>query len=260
MFNQDYQDKTEPASPRKKEEARKKGYVPLSMELNFAFVLLSFFLVLACLFPPLLSAAKEVFKYNFNKIISPDLSLQSFQSLFYNWSTYFLKIILPLALLPLIPGILSHLLQSNFLLTFKTPFSNRGRFNSSGYQSSGLTSRLSRFLSKTTFYEGIKFSLKLVVMGFLGFLLIKKELPNLVTLPDRNAVELLTYFSSILFKLGLGVVGVYLVFGIGDYLLQRWQYQKEMRMTREELKRELREEEGSPEIKGAFRELIREKE
>ena len=257
MFNQDYQDKTEPASPRKKEEARKRGYVPLSIELNFSFVLLSFFLVLACLFFPLLSVAKEVFKYNFNKIISPDLSLRSFQSLFYNWSTYFFKIILPLALLPLIPGILSHLLQSNFLLTFQTPFSNRGRFNSIGYQSSGMALRLSRLFSKTTFYEGIKFSLKLVVIGFMGFLLIKDELPNLVTLSDRNAVELLTYFSSILFKLGLRVVGVFIIFGIGDYLFQRWQYQKEMRMTREELIRELREEEGSPEIKGAFRDFIR---
>ena len=257
MFSQDYQDKTEPASPRKKEEARKRGYVPLSAELNFAFVLLSFFLVLTCLFFPLLTVAKEVFKYNFNKIISPDLSLGSFHSLLYNWSTYFFKLILPLALLPLIPGILSHLLQSNFLLTFKTPFSSRGRFNSSGYESTGLISRFSRFLSKTTFYEGIKFSLKLAAIGFLGFLLIKNELPNLVTLPDRNPVELLSYFSSVLFKLGLGVVGVYLVFGIGDYLFQRWQYQKEMRMTREELKRELREEEGSPEIKGAFRDFIR---
>lgn len=257
MFNQDYQDKTEPASPRKKEEARKRGYVPLSMELNFAFVLLSFFLVSTYFFFPLLSVAKEVFKYNFNKIISPDLSLLSFQSLFYNWSTYFFKIILPLALLPLIPGIFSHLLQSNFLLTFKTPFSNRGRFNSSSSQSSGLTSRLSRVLSKTTFYEGIKFSLKLAAIGFMGFLLIKNELPNLVTLPDRNPVELSAYFSSVLFKLGLGVVGVYLVFGIGDYLFQRWQYKKEMRMTREELKKELREEEGSPEIKETFRDFIR---
>jgi flagellar biosynthetic protein FlhB len=79
-------------------------------------------------------------------------------------------------------------------------------------------------------------------------------------LSDRNPVELLTYFSSVLFKLGLGVVGVYLVFGIGDYLFQRWQYQKEMRMTREELRRELREEEGSPEIKAALKELIGEKE
>lgn len=257
MFNENYQDKTEPASPRKKEEARKRGYVPLSMELNFAFVLLSFFLVLACLFFPLLSVAKEVFKYNFNKIISPDLSLQSFQSLYYNWSTYFFKIILPLTLLPLIPGILSHLLQSNFLLTFKTPFSNRGRLNFSSSQSSGMALRLSRFFSKTTFYEGIKFSLKLATMGLLGFLLIKNELPNLLTLSDRNPVELLTYFSSILFKLGLGVVGTYLVFGIGDYLFQRWQYQKEMRMTREELIRELREEEGSTEIKGAFKDFIR---
>jgi flagellar biosynthesis protein FlhB len=258
MFNENYQDKTEPASPRKKEEARKRGYVPLSAELNFAFVLLSFFLVLACFFFPLLSVAKEVFKYNFNKLISPDLSLGSFQSLFYNWSTYFFKIILPMALLPLIPGILSHLLQSNFLLTFKTPFSNRGRFNSTGYESSGLTSRFSRLLSKTTFYEGIKFSLKLATMGLLGFLLIKNELPYLVTLSDRNSVELLNYFSSVLFKLGLGVVGVYLVFGMGDYLFQRWQYQKEMRMTREEAIKELREEEGSPEIKGAFRDFIRE--
>jgi flagellar biosynthesis protein FlhB len=120
-----------------------------------------------------------------------------------------------------------------------------------------LISRFSKLLSKTTFYEGIKFSLKLVVMGFMGFLLIKNELPNLVTLPDRNPIELLGYLSSVLFKLGLGVVGVYLVFGIGDYLFQRWQYQKEMRMTREELMRELREEEGSPEIKGAFRDFIR---
>ena len=95
-------------------------------------------------------------------------------------------------------------------------------------------------------------------MGFMGFFLIKNELPNLLTLSARNPVELLTYFSSALFKLGLGIVGVYLVFGIGDYLFQRWQYQKEMRMTREELKRELREEEGSPEIKGVFRDFIRE--
>jgi flagellar biosynthetic protein FlhB len=93
----------------------------------------------------------------------------------------------------------------------------------------------------------------------MGFLLVKKELPNLVTLSDRNPIELLNYFSSFLFKLGLGVVGVYLIFGIGAYLFQRWQYQKEMRMTTEELKRELREEEGSPEIKGVFRNFIRER-
>ena len=95
-------------------------------------------------------------------------------------------------------------------------------------------------------------------MGFMAFLLIKNELPNLATLSDRNPVELSAYFSSVLFKLGLGVVGVYLIFGIGDYLFQRWQYQKEMRMTREELKRELREEESSPEIKETFRDFIRE--
>ncbi|HVP37374.1 MAG TPA: EscU/YscU/HrcU family type III secretion system export apparatus switch protein [Terriglobales bacterium] len=257
MFNQDYQDKTEPASPRKKEESRKRGYVPLSTELNFAFVLLSFFLVLACLFFPLLTITKEVFKNNFNKIISPDLSLQSFQSLYYNWSTYFFKIILPLALLPIIPGILSHLLQSNFLLTFETPFSSRGRFNSS--ESAGLSSRFSRLLSKMTLYEGIKFSVKFTLLGLIGFLLIKNELPNLATLSDRNSVELVSYFSSVLFKLGLGIVGIYLVLGVGDYLFQRWQFQKEIRMTRQEAIKELREEEGSPEVKGAFRDLIRER-
>jgi flagellar biosynthetic protein FlhB len=259
MFTEEYQEKTEPATPRKREEVRSRGYVPLSVELNSALTLLGFFAILSLVFFSLISQTKGILYHSLTQVNWSDLNLQSFHQLFIYELTVFLKIILPLLLIPLALGVITNLLQTNFLFVFKSLFSGGGKSSSSGRQSSGITPKLSRIFSSRVFSEGIKLCLKTVITIFLTYLVIRNELSHIATLSDRGADDLFFYLSSVLFKLGFTTVLVFLLFGLGDYLFQRWQYEKDIRMSREELKRELREEEGSPEVKGWIRGFMEEK-
>lgn len=259
IFAEEYQEKTEPASPRKREEARSRGYVPLSVELNSALALLGFFAILSLVFFSLISQTKGILYHSLTQVNWSDLNLQSFHQLFIHQLTFFLKIILPLLLIPLALGIITNLLQTNFLFVHKSPFSGDGKSSSSRSQSSGIAPKLSRIFSGRVFSEEIKLCLKTVVTIFLGYLIIKNELPHIATLTDRGAEDLVFYLSTVFFKLGFTIVLAFLLFGLGDYLFQRWHYEKDIRMSREELKRELREEEGSPEVKGWIRGCMEEK-
>ncbi len=259
MFTEEYQEKTEPASPRKREEARSRGYVPLSVELNSALTLLGFFAVLSLVFFSLISQTKGIFSHSLTQVNWSNLNLQSFHQLFMHELTAFLKIILPLLLIPLAIGVITNLLQTNFLFVFKSPFSGGGKSSSNTNKFSGIAPKLSRIFSGRVLSEGIKLCLKTVATIFLGYLIIKNELPHIATLSDRGAEDLIFYLSTVFFKLGFTIVLVFLLFGLGDYLFQRWQYEKDIRMSREELKQELREEEGSPEVKGRIRGCMEEK-
>jgi flagellar biosynthesis protein FlhB len=109
-----------------------------------------------------------------------------------------------------------------------------------------------RLFSVRSTFEGLKAMFKLFLFSWIAYIVIKNEWPNLVGLvyltPGQAAVKIGAVIHTILVRFAV----VWLALAIIDYIFQRKQIDKQLRMTKDELKKEMKEQEGSPEIKAAL--------
>jgi type III secretion protein U len=100
----------------------------------------------------------------------------------------------------------------------------------------------------------IKLATFIAVFVWIG----RRALRPLATLPACGTGCMPTMLSSILAPLIESAMGVYITFGLGDFLIQKWIFARDMRMTRTEVKRERKDSDGDPQLKGALRRQRRE--
>ena len=100
--------------------------------------------------------------------------------------------------------------------------------------------------------------IKVTFLGFLLFILIRASIPNLMTLGYGSIDQSLDALGTILFQLAIYTVFAYTVIAFADFGFQRWQHNKQLMMTKDEVKREFKESEGDPIIKGKRKQLHQE--
>jgi flagellar biosynthetic protein FlhB len=106
--------------------------------------------------------------------------------------------------------------------------------------------------------EGFKSLLKLFVVGAVVYALVKDQVVKIPTLSSLSIAQLMVFAGDLLIRL-MGAVGVFLaVVAAADYFFQRWTLEKQMRMTKQEVKEEHKSREGDPMIKARIRRIQRE--
>jgi len=113
---------------------------------------------------------------------------------------------------------------------------------------------MSRIFSKMGAMEMVKSLIKIGAIGYIGYSTIKGQMDNLPSLTSENASGIAAYAMRTTFDLGMKVVVLMLFVAVMDYGFQRWQHIQNLRMTRRELKEELKETEGDPMIRSIIRE------
>lgn len=115
-----------------------------------------------------------------------------------------------------------------------------------------------KLLSLKAVIEGVKAVLKLILVGCIVLVLIKDHLLKVPSLVSLSINQLVAFAGDLTIRL-LGGVGVFmLVIAAADYFFQRWQLEKQMRMTKQEIKEEHKSREGDPMIKARIRRIQRE--
>jgi flagellar biosynthesis protein FlhB len=117
---------------------------------------------------------------------------------------------------------------------------------------------MSRLFTKKSIFEVIKALLKIGVLVYIFYSLITKELPKILSLADAEASSIVTFVARTCFSLALKVGLVFLFLAGADYMRQRWQHNKELMMSQQEVKEEAKEREGNPLVKSRMRSLQRE--
>jgi flagellar biosynthetic protein FlhB len=168
-----------------------------------------------------------------------------------SFATYqWLLIVGPVFALLIVLGILSSFVQTGFMWSFEAM---KPKFNTLDP-----VGGIKRMFSKRSLFELIKSLVKLGVLGYIAYSLVMKELPVILSLADQHAAAIVRYIAGTCFSLALKV-GVLFLFVAGlDYLRQRWQQKKDLMMTQQEVKEEVKEREGSPLVKSRIRSLQRE--
>lgn len=241
------QNRSEAATPFKLREAKKRGSVAKSMDLNSVFIVSAF---LVCMHLWIGSAGRR------HAGLDALLFLQSSAFRFSQqqaWAWLSAAVLETVALmLPVfgviaVAAVLGALVQHGPVLSVQPVKPDFKRLNpATGFK---------RLFSKRTLFDLLKSILKLLVLGWVLYLTVVAMLPAQVMLLHIDvhayAGRMLNDVADVVFKLLLALLGLALV----DLLYTRWEYADKLRMSRRELKDEIKQREGDPKIKGRIREL-----
>ncbi|HVO65615.1 MAG TPA: flagellar biosynthesis protein FlhB [Syntrophales bacterium] len=244
------QEKTEQATPRRREEARKKGQVARSQEIASVTVLLAcityFYFDSARLTKKMADIISGFLRGSGKLLINTD----NIQTLTIGWVYEFFILIAPLLMIVLIAGILANFIQVGFVFSAEALEPKFSKIDPvKGFQ---------RLFSLKSFAELTKSIVKLCIVSYVAYVTVKGEIDVLPSLMDRSIGDIMVYMGEISFKIILRTSWVLIVLAVLDYVYQRWEYEKGLRMSRQEIKDEYKQTEGDPLMKARIRRIQRE--
>ena len=244
-----FQEKTEQPTDKRLQDAREKGQVAQSKELSSCFVILFssifFYFSMSHGFGEMFKVyTSYVNNINLDINISNILDILSFG--LFRW----LGLVLPIFGLLMAITIFGGFLQTGFLCSF-----NSIKFNP---ETLNPFAGIKKMISKRSAVELLKALLKIIILSYISYSIIMKELPELISLQTKDMRLIIEYLGRTSFRLALRV-SIVLMFMAGlDYLFQKWQHKKDLMMTHQEVKEENKERDGNPLIKSRIRSLQRE--
>lgn len=238
-------DRTEKPTPRRIAEAREEGQVVHSNEVNAAAILLLSVFLLQGPGRSLVMAITGTIEDTIQALPGVELSETWLKETTFNTLA---RIIPPLGIILLgimITGVAVTMIQTGFLWSSKRIGFDFKKLNPKN--------GLKRIFSKNALFELVKTLAKLVIIGLVTYTFLKNnylQLVDLATMDFRTAANQITrIFFSLMTKVSI----VYFILAAVDYAYQRWEYMKNLRMTKQEIKEEFKRSEGDPQLKSRIR-------
>lgn len=241
-------EKTEEPTAKKREDARKKGQVGRSQELNTGFVLLVAFFVIKMLWEHIYGEIFMFATYIYGHIMM-SLDTESILQLFINIVLLLVKTVFPVMFSVLLIGLAINFFQVGLNLNTEAIGLKLDKLNP--------INGFGRIFSKRSLVELVKSLLKIVIIGFFLFRCLKEEIPFMPYFIYYDLGTSLQEISKILFAMAFQVIAVILVLAVIDYAYQKWQTTQDLKMTKQEVKDEMKQSEGDPQIKGKIRQKQR---
>jgi flagellar biosynthetic protein FlhB len=246
MAEETFQEKTEPVTPKRREELRKEGRVAKSVELTTASILLIGTAAIYVLSRNLVMQMADVMKSFLSLSYGSEIDPENVGSLAVTIMFRTIAIVAPIVLVIMIIGVISNVLQTGFIFTLK-PLVPKGKslnpFN--GVKRIGFSQR--------SMVEFLKSFLKMFIVGTVGYYSVKSMLASSVQLVDSSPSEILSFMGQGAFTVIMKVSMAFAVLAAADYYFQRRKFEQETRMTKQEVKEEQKQLEGDPAVKGRIR-------
>ncbi len=241
-------EKTEEPTPKKRADARKKGQVGRSQELNTAFVLLIGFFSLKLLWDSIYLSIANYTTYVFSNV-NQTVDTENVIRIFIGIMTILAQTALPIMLFIMVIGLAINFFQVG--LTFNT--------ESIEFKLDKLNpiNGFGRIFSKRSLVELVKSFFKILVIGFFLYRFIHEQLLAMPQFMFFDLTTSLALVAEIIFQMAFIVIGVIMVMAFCDYGYQKWQTTQDLKMTKQEVKDELKQSEGDPQIKGKIRQKQR---
>jgi flagellar biosynthesis protein FlhB len=239
------QEKTEAATPRRLEEARKKGQVPRSRELNVLASLLVSGIALLVLGPMMIASIRKLLVRGLS--FDHNLAYDTFAMSEELWSAAIATMLLlaPFFLLMWAVSLLSPLALGGWLFSGDMAMPKFSRIDPA--------SGLARMFSVKSLMELGKAIAKFLLVAVVVVTILNNILEDIIRLPLLEIEVSLDHMASLLIKSFLGFSIVLLIVVFIDVPYQIWDHQKQVRMTKQEIREEMKDTEGRPEVKMAIR-------
>ncbi len=244
------QERTEDATPKKHEEARQKGQVAKSQEVSSVAVLFAALVVFYFLGGSMIRELLGLMQWSFSAAATPFGRSLDVPYLLGVVPYKLLAVLGPLMAAVLLAGLVANYSQIGFVL--------------STYPITPRLSKLDpiqgakRLVSKRSLVELFKSIMKILMIGSIATLTIRGEMHQIPSLVDLDTGGILIAIAKISLKILFWTVWALALLAICDYVFQRLTFEKELRMTKQEVKDEFKQREGDPLVKSRVRQIQRE--
>ncbi len=241
-------EKTEKATPKKRRDQRKKGNVATSKDVIAVASLVGCFYSIKLFFPAIYRRLRESLVFQIASVADIDeLSLGNLQLVGMKAVETAAWCIFPVGVISLAIGVLATGIQTRFLFTREPLKFNLGKLNP--------LKGIKNLFSTRQLVELAKAVLKIIILAVVLYGILKDELVVIAQMTDVNpaaaAVYVLNEIISMVLKIGM----IFAAIAGFDFFYQRWKYEKDLKMSKEEVKEEFKQMEGDPQIKGKIRSL-----
>ena len=242
-------EKTEKATPKKRKDAREKGQVRQSTEVNTTFCCLVMFGLLLIIWPSFTERLMMIFKEHLGtqSIVptSSGLNINELRRVLSRVLMDMLGALLPVLGTAMIAGVAINLIQVGFLFTTKSLGMKLNRISPiSGFK---------RMFSSKTLVDLLKSMLKIVFIGYVAYSEYRKLIEGFPGFIGRDVYNSFLQIMRTAFLMALKMCLVMVFLSAADFLYQWWKYEKDLRMSKQEIKDEYKMTEGDPAIKGKIR-------
>jgi flagellar biosynthetic protein FlhB len=243
-------ERTEPASPRRIQQAREKGQVPRSRELSAFVVLLAGGASLMLLGPHLMGGLTSLMRHGLSLDRSAAFDPIHMLARFQQAAVDVLITFLPFLLVMVVAALAAPLVLSGWLFSFQALQPDFGRLNP--------LKGLGRILSAQSLVELVKAVLKSLLIGGVAAWLIRLNSDAMLALPSQSVELGVAHMADLVGTTFFAVVGSMILIVAIDVPFQLWDYSNKLKMTKEELRQEHKETEGDPHVKMRIRRMQQE--
>lgn len=249
-------EKTEPATQKKLDDARKEGKVAKSKDLTDGVSLVVLFLLLKVFVGYVGERLIGVFDETigrmaeFHQVNQAGLSTAAVGTLMTDMMLEMFLTVWPFFVFGFAIAFLVSVYQVGWKISTKPMEPKMSKFNPiNGFK---------RIFSKDSLFELLKSVVKIGIIVYIVYSKIEEEVDYLFILYEIDLKQAIALLGEIILDVGLEISIVFVVIGLVDYIYQRFKFSEEMKMTKQEVKDEYKNVEGDPQIKGKIRQRMRE--
>ncbi|SCX83882.1 flagellar biosynthetic protein FlhB [Butyrivibrio hungatei] len=242
-------EKSEQPTAKKLEDARKEGQVAKSQEVATAFSLLSLFVILRVVYALMGSTFTNIFPRVYNDIpnvartYDGQLPIAYITSIVNKAMLTLLLLCAPFFIVGFAVAFISDYVQVGYKPTSKPLQPKLSKLNP--------VSGLKKIFSTRKLFELAKSIVKLLIMGIVIYSFFSKRNDYLFLLYDMPLTQAIGLMGNLIIDLGFRVAIAYMIIALADFIYQKRKFTKDMMMTKQEVKDEFKNSEGSPEVKSA---------
>ncbi|MDX1949155.1 MAG: flagellar biosynthesis protein FlhB [Rickettsiales bacterium] len=240
-------EKTEEPTSRRIDQAVEKGQVAFSREIT-SFLFFVYLAVFILWLVPKLGQQGAVSLSSFIEYAGAiRISRETASKFFYeSFGIFFELMIIPLGV-TIIVALISSFMQNGVVFSAEPLMPKLEKIS--------LIAGIKRIFSGRSILEFIKGIIKITIIGYITYSLVVAEIEKIINLPSQEVFTINEYTLILCFKIVLYVAAIMMIIALVDFLYQRFEYLKNLRMSKQELKEEFKQTEGNPEVKAKLKQI-----
>jgi flagellar biosynthetic protein FlhB len=250
MAEETFDDKTEAPTEKRRSETREKGNVAKSTEINSVLVLIAGMLLLKLFGPWMMKEMGGHMYEMFQSISNTSMDQQRLTEIAFKALYTTLWVLLPIVCGIMFIGVMANVLQVGFLFTGEPLIPNLSKIDPiAGFK---------RLFSMRSLVETVKNIIKLAIIAYVAYATLIAEFPKMMMLSDASIKTILGFTADTTYSIVMRVALVLAILAILDYAYNRYDHEKKLKMTKQEIKDEHKQMEGDPKVKSRIKSMQRE--
>lgn len=242
-------EKTEKATPKKRNDARKKGQVAKSQDVNTAILMFFMFILFIVLGGNMRGSMTDLYHHAFTEYIKWEVTEKTTHQLFLEITVEMAKTLAPVMVVAVVAALISNFLQIGFLFTTHPLKMDLKKMDP--------IQGAKRIFSARALVELVKSLLKIVFIGTITFAVLWMRKDEMLMLSSKSVENALLFFGETTVLMGIAASIALLVLSVMDFSYQRYDHEKNIKMSKNDIKDEYKNVEGDPLIKSKIKEKQR---